>query len=111
MSSAIPMGVGAAAGWGSYASGLASNASTAMNIGMMTMGVTAMFMNSRKQVKISTPEYANVKYTARADNIALPRAYGTVRLPTNLVWFGNYFRLKTKKKQSESRIYNSMTGK
>ena len=104
MAAAIPLGVGLAAG--GTAAMITSNMALAMNIGMMAMTVTQMIMNARKKPpKMSTGDFADVQYTARADNSPLPRIYGTVRLPSQLVWFGNYYKRKTKKKESESRVY------
>lgn len=105
MAAAAPA-IGASGGFASSFGAIMSSASSVINIGMAALSITMMIMNSRKQRPKSNTEYANEPFTARADNIPLPRAYGSVRLPTNLVWFGNYYRLKTKKKDAESRTYD-----
>lgn len=104
MAAAIPLGVGLVAG--GAAAMMGANMALAINIGMLAMTVTQLIMNSRKKPpKMATGDYADIQYTARADNTPLPRVWGTVRLPTHLVWFGNYYKRSTKRKESESRTY------
>lgn len=103
MAAAIPLGAFAVAGGG--AAMLGANTALAMNIGMIAMTGAQLYMNSRKQVKKSQVEFAVQEFTPRSDTNPLPRTYGTTRVPVQLVWFGNYYKKKTKKNASTSKTY------
>lgn len=104
MAAAIPLAVGALASGTTYAMGY--SAMTAMTVGMLAMTIAQMLLAPEMAPKqSSTTDYAVQEYTARADNESLPRVYGTVGVPANLVWFGNYHYRDTKKSQAESRVY------
>lgn len=95
---------------GAFASGMSqsmgSSASTAMMVGMVAMTVATVLLAPKQQKpNKSSEQYATVDFTARADNEPLPRMYGTVGLPGNLTWFGNYYFLDTKKSESKKRDY------
>lgn len=107
MAAAIPLAVGLAAGGITYAAVGGANALMwAMTAGMIAMTIAQMLMAPEvKQPKSSSADYELQEYTARADNVSLPRAYGTVGAPANLVWYGNFFYLETRASQSESRVY------
>ena len=104
MAAAIPLAAGLAAGGITYAA--TGGLMWAMTAGMIAMTIAQMLMAPEvKQPKSSSSDYELQEYTARADNVSLPRAYGTVGAPANLVWYGNYFYLETRASQSESRVY------
>lgn len=104
MAAAIPLAVGLAAGGITYAA--TGSLMWAMTAGMIAMTIAQMLMAPEvKQPKSSSSDYELQEYTARADNVSLPRAYGTVGAPANLVWYGNFFYLETRASQSESRVY------
>ena len=104
MAAAIPLAVGLLAGGIAYAAG--ATLMWAMTIGMIAMTIAQMLMApEKKAADKSTTDYALKEYTARSDNVDLPRVYGTVGVAANLVWFGNYFHLQTRASQSESRVY------
>ena len=108
MAAAIPLAAGLAAGGITYAAlyGTTGALMWAMTAGMIAMTIAQMLMAPEvKQPKSSSSDYELQEYTARADNVSLPRAYGTVGAPANLVWYGNYFYLETRASQSESRVY------
>ncbi len=104
MATAIPLAVGLTAGGAAYM--LGATTALAINIGMFAMTVAMMLLGPKKQeAKLSTADYAAKEYTARADASPVPRLYGTVRLPAQLVWFGNFYYRDTKKSEAESRVY------
>ena len=103
MSAAIPMGVALAAGGTATAMGASS--AMAMNISMLAMATTQLIMAGRQQNKKTGYDYAHQTFTARADNTPLPRLWGTARLPSNLVWFGNLVEKKSNSKQAKSKLY------
>jgi len=107
MAAAIPLAVGLAVGGATFvAVGGANALMWAMTAGMIAMTIAQMLMAPEaKQRESSSSDYSLKEYTARSDNVALPRVYGTVGAPANLVWYGNYYSLQTRSSQSESRVY------
>lgn len=108
MAAAIPLAVGLAVGGGTYLAlyGTAGALMWAMTAGMIAMTIAQMLMAPEvKSPNSSTADYALKEFTARSDNVDLPRVYGTVGVPANIVWFGNYYHQQTRASQSESRVY------
>lgn len=104
MAAAIPLAAGALAS--GTATAMGATAMQAMTIGMVAMTIAQMLLAPEMGPKQQSPtDFAVQEFTARADNEALPRVYGTVGVPANLVWFGNYYYLDTRKSQAESRVY------
>lgn len=104
MATAIPLAVGLVAGGGAAMMGVAT--ATAITIGMTAMTAAQMLLGPRKpKGGETTAQFTAKEYTARADCTPLPRVYGTVRLPAQMVWFGNYHGRKTRKSASQSRRY------
>lgn len=108
MAAAIPLAAGLVAGGGTYMAlyGSANALMWAMTAGMVAMTIAQMLMAPEaKKMASTSSDYALKEFTARSDNVALPRIYGTVGLPANLVWYGNFFYAQTPSSQSESRVY------
>lgn len=103
MAAAIPLVAGMAAGGGAYLAGLSTT--WVMTIGMGAMMLTSMIMNAGQAQKMQTSDYAIQEANPRADNTPLPRFWGTVRIPPQLVWFGNKYYEETKQSQANSRTY------
>lgn len=104
MAAAIPLAAGSIATGTAMAFNV--EAMTAMTIGMVAMTIAQMLLAPEMTPKqSSTTDYAVQEFTARADNEALPRIWGTVGANANLVWFGNYYYQDTKQSQAESRVY------
>lgn len=104
MAAAIPLAAGAIAS--GTATALGAEAMVAMTIGMVAMTIAQMLLAPQMTPRqSSSTDYAVQEYTARADNEALPRVWGTVGTNANLVWFGNYYYQDTKQSEAESRVY------
>lgn len=103
MAAAIPLVVGMAAGTGAYMAGL--SATWVMTIGVGAMMITSMIMGAGQSQKMHTADYAIQEVNPRADNTPLPRFWGTVRVPPQLVWFGNKYYKETKQSKANSRTY------
>jgi len=107
MASAAPMAISAGT---SIASTVAASTSSTLSMGIMAGGmilstVAQILLAPEKDTSGNETEYATQEYTARSDNKALPRVYGTCRCNANMVWYGNYVYKDTVQSDAEKKDY------
>lgn len=104
MAAAVPLAVGLVSGGITFA--LTGSLQMAMTVGMIAMTIAQMLMAPEvKKPKSTSADYELQEYSARADNTELPRGYGTIGAPANMVFYGNFFYKDTTASQSDSRVY------